>query len=548
MSGERAARSAPRKGRLNAWLMVLAVLAAAMLLFAGWHVASTLGLRNGWGDTGRYIRASQVFSMPTEREALYPIVLRTVRTLLPRSMRFTGVQVLQLGAAFTAACYFAWSLWIADGRLRSSDSAPPRAAIPRRGLAVALGLVALLAVAEPVANHLHMTILTDSLAGSLMMTALAAMIAFAFDPARRRVHAGVALAAFLLVGILRPEKAFMNAAMFGTILAVGYAVTRWRSAKPQAARTSPIPHPTSHMPWRAWMVIAGLVLAVAIPVALAGKLLTPRNKGKYPSMYDPRMLVLTRVHLQSFGDIYKKLDRRTRIMFSNHDAGRIDRHRANLNILIATRLRDYPQFRGPIVEDIIATTWNEIRGKVLRQFAFDAGSYLLPPAGFYLELALPRKDAKLADFSRHQRMVMTNHQKARGIFPAWAVDSYLIVGGLWWVAVLGSGAAALIVSPAARAVVRERAPILGLIGIYHFWAIFPFLFLHNQFIVRYASPSYGVLMVALPTVLVLAYERARRLESSVSCLESRPSVSERGTQDSGLGTQDSGPATQGAPA
>lgn len=487
-------------------LALLAAVTLVMVALSLWHTVGTLGLRNAWGDTGRYLRASQVFSMPTEREALYPIVLRLVKEVAPKAYRFGGVQAMQVAAVMIGAAYLAWSFARAAGW---------------RLPAWALGAVAVVVACEPAINHFEMTILTDSFAGSLSMIAIAGLVAFGYDTddRRRKWHGLACGAAFFLLGILRPEKAFMNAAFLAGLITIGVTLAWWNARRSNARMLESEPAPPHSVrafvhsciralePWPRWSLLAALILAFCIPVAIVGKLVTPRNKGKYPSMYDPRMLVLTRVHLQSFGDIYKQLDKRTRIMFSNHDAARIDRHRANLNLLIAARLREHPEFRGPIVEDIIRTTWDEIPEKVLTQFAFDAGSYLLPAAGFYAELALPRKDEKLADFSRHTRMMIQRHVAQRGWFPQGAVDVWLTTGAVWWIVAIGG----IVVVVGANAFAGLRAkrgggvrPVIVMLALFHFWAIFPFLFLHNQFIVRYGLPSYCILATAIPTMLLLA--------------------------------------------
>src|SRR5207253_10496149 len=192
-------------------------IAAQVVTGAMWWVAN-LNTIPAYGDTSEYLGLARTLRVDAYRTVLYPLVLRTTHAAAVRlHLAFPFLLYLLQTAAAVAAIYYLvstlWRVTATIGWLRLSAVGPRQ-----RRLVQAAATLTLLTT--PLIAHFSTTILSDSLALSLLVAAVAGVIRIAVLGDESVGLLVVNL--FLITGaeLMRPEKIYVVAPLLGAIVLV----------------------------------------------------------------------------------------------------------------------------------------------------------------------------------------------------------------------------------------------------------------------------------------------------------------------------------------
>lgn len=168
-----------------------------------------LGMTPGYGDTQEYLRYAQTLSVDQYRTLGYPLLVRGSMYLSTWAGLPVQLPLYLVQTALTVAV--AWYL------VRSVPS------VSRRGAAAATTVIA----TSPLVVHYAASVLSDSVASSLLVLALAGFGRVVFRGDRRPVTWVLSAVGALGTALMRPEKPQVLGAL-ALVLLIAVAVVRWR--------------------------------------------------------------------------------------------------------------------------------------------------------------------------------------------------------------------------------------------------------------------------------------------------------------------------------
>jgi len=207
----------------------------ALLILGGALMMAQVGLGLAWwaadldtvpayGDTVEYLRLAGSLQVDSYRTVFYPAVLRGAGDAagwlhLPLAPVVYG---LQAGVALAATLYLLSTLWaITAARPAGAGLGQVRPGVRR----LTLTLLALVLLTLPVVAHFSDTLLSDSLAASLLVAAVAAVVRIAVLGDVRLRTLALALLCATGAELARPEKIYVLAPVVAAVL-LGTLITR----------------------------------------------------------------------------------------------------------------------------------------------------------------------------------------------------------------------------------------------------------------------------------------------------------------------------------
>jgi hypothetical protein len=361
-----------------------------------------------YGDTSEYLALAGTLRVDTFRTLAYPLLVRlsadtAARTGLPLQV---PLYLLQTAVVVAAAWYAV------------------RSFAPRLSRARVAGATAFVA-ASPLVLHYAVSLLSDSLAGSLLVVALAAL-GRVLVHGDRRVRTAVALAgATAGATLVRAEKGTVLLAIVALVL-VGLLAVHWRRTR----------HRRPGTPLRA---VAGLVvLSVVVPAIGA----TVLNHATQTADYGRPRLGLVSVAMSSvvwphLSEIRDQLPARAREAISPEDAAAFD-STMNAVLPMTKRMQDLDGGGDAITGAAIRAALRCCAPAVAGTLATHSAEYAVAPLLFAkdgLPATLPGAPAPVAGGAPTlwdvSRMAAAHPGLTRGyLWVSWAATALLVGAGL----------------------------------------------------------------------------------------------------------------------
>lgn len=304
----------PRPARPRSWpwlLVALAASAATQVVLGILFWLSSLDAVPAYGDTADYVRLAEVLRVDEYRTLAYPLLLRPFAALgAADRLALYGLQTVVLVAS---TAYLVRTL---------VASLPEGAAVGRLARnRLATALVTAVLCTTPLALHYALAVLTDSLASSATVVALAGSARIALLGDRRPSTLAITAAGCAATTLLRAEKAAVVLA--GAALAV--LVARWM--RPPSGRAA----------------AAALVVAVVVPVVAAAAVnratQEPGLEGRPP--LNLAAMAFNRTVWPRMDEVYPRLPAETRAAYPADLVDDFDLENARVNeALIRLRAAD----------------------------------------------------------------------------------------------------------------------------------------------------------------------------------------------------------------
>lgn len=362
-----------------------AVLCAMALLGGDWFAHNAPHIPD-YGDTAEYLARSKTLTVDQYRTIFYPLVLRLCGIFsngggAPSIFWTYLVQVLLVAvssAVYATAVFKSFDVSALTARARLSVTA----------------LAVLLIVTNPLVGHFSLSIMSDSLASSLTVAAVGAMVHLVrsvgmTSDAIRSPWLLVAVLCLFLMSVSRVDKLYMG------IVLVAAVIIYMRIGIKRLPRLQ--------------FVIVGAPLVAALVAAIAVNYFTQVPNADRPALNLPNM-AFNRVVWPRMSMVYPYLPSDAKALISPGDAKWFDEHNNHVYLFLDKLLKDHPENQR-IINEVTATTLRHFPGRVAWKTAFDIAKYAVPNVAFPLELVsiLPKSTATDWTYSRmsHAHPFMT---------------------------------------------------------------------------------------------------------------------------------------------
>jgi hypothetical protein len=337
------------------------------------------------------------------RTILYPFVLRILgvvsdETAQPFTIWIYSFQWLALSLSTALFVYAA----IRVLRLRWTR---------RQTCLVAAGAT-LIVVTNPLIAHFSIALMSDSLASSLTIAAIASLaLALPGDPTSVLPDwkwLALALLLLFLMALSRVDKFYVATMIcMTTIMWTMYA--RRRQALITVGKTVAV------------IALLMVVLTIVVGVNRATQTYNPKR----PPL-DASSLAFNRVVWPHLAETYPYLPPRVKAVISPEEATHFDQHNNNVYPLLARLLRSDPGNRA-IVNEITLTALRRFPARVIGKTAFDISKYTLPNIAFPLELAHVLPLSIASDWTRSRMEQITPRLTDAAL---WISQLVFLFGGL----------------------------------------------------------------------------------------------------------------------
>lgn len=326
---------------------VAAVLAAIQVVVGSvWWLANLTGLP-AYGDSAEYLRLAQDLRVDGYRTLAYPLIVRLASTVAePFGVPLqVPVYLFQTAVAAGAAWYLV-------------RTATPHA---RR---IVVAFMAATVVTSPLVVHYATSLLSDSLAASAFVVALAGLARLVVDGVATRGTLAVTAGAALGAALLRTEKA-------AVLLAVAVAAGAWLvlARRRRRGRLGP--------------VAAVLVLAVPAMLGMAiNRATQTADHGRPEAGVVPA--AVSRVVWPHLAEIRDELPADVRAHVSAEDAAEFDRHNNNA-LPMTERMLEMDGGKPDAVWAAVRATLGCCALEVAATAGLDAVEYAVAPVTFAVE-------------------------------------------------------------------------------------------------------------------------------------------------------------------
>ena len=345
----------PRIRAIRSVALRSAVVLATIQVVVGavWWLANLTGLP-AYGDTTEYLQLAEDPRVDGYRTLAYPLLLRLAATVTE-----------PLGVPLQVPVYLLQTVVAAGAAWYLVRTAAPRAT--RRVVAFAAATV----VTSPLVVHYAVSLLTDSLAASALVVAMAGLARVVVDGNTGRGTLAVTAGASLGAALLRTEKA--------TVLLVVAAVTGAGMILARRRRASALT--------RGWMTPVAAVLVLAVP-ALVGSAI---NRATQTADYGrPEAGVaaaaMSRIVWPHLVEIRDELPADVRAQLSAEDATAFDNDN-NYALWMVPRMRAMDGGGDDVVWSSVRAALRCCAVEVVAMTGLDVVEYAVAPVTFAVEVA-----------------------------------------------------------------------------------------------------------------------------------------------------------------
>lgn len=356
-----------------------------------------------YGDSLEYLHTAQTLQVDQYRTILYPFALRILgvvsdRTAQPFTLWIYAFQWMTLSLS-TALFVYAAIKVLRLGWTR------------RQTCLVTVGAT-LVVVTNPLIAHFSIALMSDSLASSLTIAAIASLaLALPGDPTRAFPDwkwLALALLLLFLMASSRVDK-FYAATVICIATILWTVCARRRQAKVTKGKAA---------------AVITLLLATLATVAGVNKATQTYNPDRPP--LDASSLAFNRVVWPHLAETYPYLSPRVKAVISPEEAAHFDQHNNNVYPLLARLLKSDPGNRA-IINEMTLTTLRQFPAAVIGKAAFDISKYTFPNVTFPLELAHVLPLSTASDWTRSRMKQVTPRLTDAAL---WVSQAVFLLGGL----------------------------------------------------------------------------------------------------------------------
>lgn len=378
----------------NALLSI--VLAASFALSVLWIIRNIHHVPQ-YGDTVEYLSLATSLKVDQYRTILFPFFLHVFGISSEASRQIPWCLLTQLALSFASSIVLAYAMF--------RDVTPPSMS-RMRGVLVVLA-AGLYTAATPLLTHLSLSLMSDSLACSFTIAAVASLSLtlnhYKSGKPKWQWELVTGVCIFLM-SASRVDKLYLSIALALVTLA-------WLYRSNMVARKTGLSRNLCRL---------GLVLCIPMAATVALNHSTQHfNKNRPP--LDPSSLAFNRVVWPNLERVYPYLSDDAHKFISGADARQFDSHN-NYVYPMLTRLLSTPAAGKRIINEMTVKTFLHFPFRVIGKTIFDVAKYALPCLAFPLELisALPMSIG--TDWT-YTRMAMFTPELTR----AWLVISFGIL-------------------------------------------------------------------------------------------------------------------------
>jgi hypothetical protein len=459
--------------------LVLCLVASGLIVlqvgFAVRYLGDSFPKMTKYADSKVYMSYTKGRKISAVRAVMYPLILRQLARISRPDLHLITYSV-QLIFTFLSSLYFCFGL-LTSGRDNRFDRHRARS-----WLVLLLPPVAMLT--DPLNLHLDLAVMPDSLTSSMALIFVGSLV-FIWSRAAARYrafHIGVCLVSFITLSLMRLEKPIVGSLVLAIMFVFCLVMFLKRRDRGTYGRL---------------MILLICVLVIGGVLSRGIDRRVPRRRAKDESMSNVRLVLANRVALGVLDRIYEHLSEDTRLHITPEVVDEIKVKRKNFNLFMIPFIKSSPEEGREILDDMIRTAVRMEGGTVLRRVMEDLCLYLGTPLAWHYQLVFkpPSKHYTVWTF-RNMKRQAGPEKDVRSY-----VDIYLQVSGVLLICVLAGVCAVFVGHRRGRQDLPPLVSALLIVLLFHCMNSFFFAFLTSRFHIRYALPSYRLVLLTCYVVL-----------------------------------------------